>query len=159
MCCVFECIRTYLIESVVPDSKSWTRPAKLGHKIPKRKQHLCSLCLRWEETYVFHFFRDANCIFNWIFFLFWSSETYVCFRIRQESLDQNPDPLHGFQPVFFQGVEGVIFDGHVLHHVERAPDATLHAGLDNPHYIYSTHHVAPHVNRNVCGNSYASTYY
>jgi hypothetical protein len=40
MCCVFDCIRTYLIESVDPDSKSGTRTAKLGHKNPKKEAAL-----------------------------------------------------------------------------------------------------------------------
>jgi len=54
---------------------------------------------------------------------------------------------------FFQGVEGVIFDGHELHHVERAPDAALHADIENPHYLYSTLHAAPHATNRNGGNS------
>jgi hypothetical protein len=36
----------------------------------------------------------------------------------------------------------------VLHHLERVPDPALHAGQENPHYIYSTLHTL-HNNRNV----------
>ena len=44
----------------------------------------------------------------------------------------------------------MIFDGEVLHHVERVNDdiaALRHPGRDNPHYMYSMHHHAPDTNR------------
>ena len=40
-----------------------------------------------------------------------------------------------------EGIEGVLYDGATIHHIARLEQPELASHLENPHYIYSEHHL------------------
>ena len=39
------------------------------------------------------------------------------------------------------GIEGVLYDGATMHHIARLEQPELASDLENPHYVYSEHHL------------------
>ena len=40
-----------------------------------------------------------------------------------------------------EGIEGVLYDGATIHHIARLEQPEMASHLENPHYIYSEHHL------------------